>query len=942
VYAEGGYASYQLSGIPFAENYYYGIRRYPYTTDMEKNPLTFKDIDPTRASAHLGVPISPLFGGGDPSEVHNQGEVWCVTLREMWSSLVGKSGWDVGNELAMQLVTDGLKLSPANATFLEARDGIIQADLLDTGGDNYAEIWTAFAKRGMGYSASCPTSDSTFGVHEAFDLPPDLGTPDGILEVRVTPPSLEAMFAGETNTIFVRVTDAYPVTNANLTATLNTGTNLVFRNDGVAPDLAANNAVYSASLVVPTNQTSITMTLVISAPEKDTLTNTITYFIVPLPLNDNFANATKVPAAGTNYLTNNKRATLETNEPVHANIATERGSLWWNYTPTANTNILVDTGGSPVRTIVAVYTNNTLSSLQSTKSSSGSLTRPGAFVNFSGRAGVTYHIAIAGYDSKNVGTINLTIAPGIQADTNAPNLTVSSPLSGQVVTTNRLVVSGSASDPSPNASGIRDIIIQVIPVPGFQASTTTVAPLTGPLNTNWISIVGLQPGLNDIRITATDFVGNKSVPVTLQITYRKLDPANDFFANPTILTNSAGTNVINTIDATKEGGEPNHAGSFGGKSAWWSFTPATDGLLTLSTVGSTFDTVMGLYTGISVSQLTTIASNDDAFEGVPGGYSQIVQAVRSNQTYHVAVDGYDGQSGAVFLSYSFVTVPIFRVTTAGTTGGIATPAVVDVQSNGTVVVSAIPNLNYQFDMWDGTVISLNNPLTLVVTGNMDLTAHFRAVEFTDGFETGDFSHLNWINSGNKPWTVQTNVVDAGTYSARSGNINANQNSSLALTANFRAGAGSFDYRVSSEPNFDLLRFYLDGAPQQQWSGEVAWANYAFSVTAGTHTLEWRYSKDPNGAAGLDAAFLDNINLPISVATNSTSAATLQVGRQTDGALFIDLMGQTNQQYILQTSTNLVNWQNQSTNIATGGFLRILDVTNGTNAVWFIRAVAWPQ
>ena len=43
-YAAGGYATYQLSGL--TQNYYYGIRRYPYTTDMTKNPLTFKDIDP--------------------------------------------------------------------------------------------------------------------------------------------------------------------------------------------------------------------------------------------------------------------------------------------------------------------------------------------------------------------------------------------------------------------------------------------------------------------------------------------------------------------------------------------------------------------------------------------------------------------------------------------------------------------------------------------------------------------------------------------------------------------------------------------------------------------------------------------------------------------------------------------------------------------------------
>jgi hypothetical protein len=941
VYAEGGYATYQLGGPDFEENYYYGIRRYPYTRDMSKNPLTFKDIDPTRASAHLGVPISPLFGGGDPSEVHNSGEVWCVTLREMWANLVEKSGWTNGNHLALQLVTDGLKLAPANATFLEARDAIIQADLLDTGGDNYAEIWIAFAKRGMGYSAICPSSETTTGVFEAFDLPPDLGTPDGILEVRVTPPSFEAMFAGETNTIFVRVTDAFAVTNATIAATLSNGANLLFRNDGVAPDIAPNNAVYTASLNVPTNLSSIALTLVVSAPGKDTMTNIVTYFIVPLPLNDNFASATKVPAAGTNYLTNNKRAGLETNEPAHGNIGSAAGSLWWNYTPAVNTNVLVDTGGSAVRTIVAVYTNNTLVNLQAIASSAGTLTRPGAYVNFSARAGVTYHVAVAGYDPRNLGTLNVTIAPGAQADTNAPSLTIASPVSGQVVTTNRLVISGSASDPSPNASGIRDITIRVVPIPGFQETTTVVSSLTGPLNTNWVSIIGLQPGLNSVQVSATDFAGNQSVASKLQITYRILDPLNDFFANAIVLTNSSGTNSVNTIDATKEAGEPNHAGSFGGHSAWWSFVAPADGLLTISTIGSTFDTVMGLYTGSSVGQLTAIVSNDDVYDGVPGGYSQIVQAVRSNLTYRIAVDGYDGQSGAAFLSYSFVSMPIFRLTVNATTGGTATPSLLDVQSNSIVVVTANPSLNYQFDIWDGAVLSLNNPLSVLVTADMDLTAHFRLAEFTDDFETGDLLHVNWGAGGNKPWIVQSSVVDVGQYSARSGNIANNQNSSLLLTANFRAGSGSFDRRVSSEPGFDVLKFYIDGMLQQQWSGEVAWAGYTFSLTSGNHTLEWRYTKDPNGAAGLDAAFIDNVNLPLVVPTDSSSAASLKVERQTDGAFFIDLLGQANQQYILQTSTNLIDWQNQSTNVATGGFLRISD-SSATNSIRFYRAIAWPQ
>jgi hypothetical protein len=167
-YAMAAYATYQLGGL--TQNYYYGIRRYPYTTDLTKNPLTFRDIDPGQASLHSPVPRSPIVGT-TANEVHNMGEVWCVALWEARACLINKYGWTNGNQLVLQLVTDGMALSPPNPTFLQARDAILQADVVDTGGTNQNELWTAFAKRGMGLTASCPASSTTVGVHEAFDIP---------------------------------------------------------------------------------------------------------------------------------------------------------------------------------------------------------------------------------------------------------------------------------------------------------------------------------------------------------------------------------------------------------------------------------------------------------------------------------------------------------------------------------------------------------------------------------------------------------------------------------------------------------------------------------------------------------------------------------------------------------------------------------------------------
>ena len=140
---------------------------------MTKNPLTFKDIDPGQISSHPGVPISPLFRSNptQADEVHSQGEVWCVTLWELHANLVGKYGWNTGNQLTLQLVIDGMKHTPPAPNFLQARDAIILADQVDNRGANAAAIWQAFAKRGMGASATAPDSSTTAGVQEAFDLP---------------------------------------------------------------------------------------------------------------------------------------------------------------------------------------------------------------------------------------------------------------------------------------------------------------------------------------------------------------------------------------------------------------------------------------------------------------------------------------------------------------------------------------------------------------------------------------------------------------------------------------------------------------------------------------------------------------------------------------------------------------------------------------------------
>ena len=202
-YAAAAYSSYQLSVE--LQNYYFGIRRYPYSTDLTKNPLTFADIDPYQASAHEGAPLSPLWpwSNYDPSEVHDQGEVWCGTLWDARANLIRKHGYNAGNELILHLVTDGMTLSPPDPTFVEARDAILQADRVLTGGANHPELWSAFAKRGLGIFAVAPPSYTTVGVEQSFEVPGAMGIV----------PAINVTSAGPMGGPFVPSAQIYTLTN---------------------------------------------------------------------------------------------------------------------------------------------------------------------------------------------------------------------------------------------------------------------------------------------------------------------------------------------------------------------------------------------------------------------------------------------------------------------------------------------------------------------------------------------------------------------------------------------------------------------------------------------------------------------------------------------------------------------------------------------------------
>ena len=136
-----------------------GIRNQP----MDCNPDSAAASCPANNASGTGGFTFGDLGTFSANGVHDNGEIWSQTLWDLREK--------VGSTNARALITDGLRLTPVNPTFLQARDAILQAALVR--GIPQKSVWEVFAARGMGYSATTPGA-GVFSATEAFDLPEGL------------------------------------------------------------------------------------------------------------------------------------------------------------------------------------------------------------------------------------------------------------------------------------------------------------------------------------------------------------------------------------------------------------------------------------------------------------------------------------------------------------------------------------------------------------------------------------------------------------------------------------------------------------------------------------------------------------------------------------------------------------------------------------------------
>jgi hypothetical protein len=146
-----------------------------------------------------------------------------------------------------------------------------------------------------------------------------------------------------------------------------------------------------------------------------------------------------------------------------------------------------------------------------------------------------------------------------------------------------------------------------------------------------------------VNVTVTTPGGTSTTGPGNTYTYVAPPPANNNFGSARVVTGGSfdvnGTNRA----ATKQTGEPNHAGNPGGASVWFRWTAPSTRFFTIRTLGSNFDTLMGIYRGSAVGSLTRVASNDDSSAG--GLTSRVRFRATAGVTYRIAVDGFRGTSG---------------------------------------------------------------------------------------------------------------------------------------------------------------------------------------------------------------------------------------------------------------------------------------------------------
>jgi len=309
---------------------------------------------------------------------------------------------------------------------------------------------------------------------------------------------------------------------------------------------------------------------------------------------------------------------------------------------------------------LAVYTGDSLTNL--TVIGSQDRGQSNESITFDSRAGQTFAIAIDGYNgATGSATLNLDFTPAPINDdftnrivlTNLPVSVTTSNIAATLEAGETNVVAGWSAGASLWWSWTAPVAGRLRLTDEGTTYDALLALVTGSSITNLTTVAeqdrspfeDLSAHVQGGTTYAIGVYGYRAAEgvTTLNLSFVP-SPVNDDFANRTRLVGSDISLTASNVAATVEVGEPAHAGKPGGKSVWWGWTPAAGGTTIISTVGSSLDTVLAVYTGANLTNLTVVAGSDLTL-----GDSVTFVAVKGVE-YLIAVDGYNGGEGVFPLT----------------------------------------------------------------------------------------------------------------------------------------------------------------------------------------------------------------------------------------------------------------------------------------------------
>lgn len=423
-------------------------------------------------------------------------------------------------------------------------------------------------------------------------------------------------------------------------------------------------------------------------------------FLLPLhsaSLVDLFANREKVNSTSGRVTGSNVGATLELREPQHGGKPGGH-SVWISWQAPADGILTLDTAGSDFDTLLGVYNLETgdkppMERLKEVARGDDNGNSRAALVEFGVRAGRTYEIAVDGFGGAT-GSIRLDWKL-LQSD-DPPPILLNFPTDRalQLGETLTLSVDYQAVGPVKLAWFFNNVELPgqegaTLVIPNFQVENVGVYALR--------FTAGGQGGGNIRFFTPAVEIQINSEGLTATLARDKLQdapgsglksdddsPGGGHLPTPLGSRSGArplgnpigglargynGTQIFSTLFATRDPAEPNHCNVVGGASYWFAYQAPTNGVVTLDTIGSTFDTVLAVYTFdgefLGYGSLKPVACDNN---GAPDGLRSRVQfTAEAGRDYLAVVDGVNGARGISHLNYALEPTPSViapKITTA--------------------------------------------------------------------------------------------------------------------------------------------------------------------------------------------------------------------------------------------------------------------------------------